>query len=671
MQCSPSRLAGILATWLLGFGLSGAPVLGQGSDACGSAQAISGTGLFLFDNAAATKDGIDVGCPMARDVWFRWDAAVTGNVTVASCGWTTVDTTIAVYDGVACPNGAPLACGDDACGLQSELVFAAAAGQTYLIRVGTWDFAAAGGDGFIEITLGGSTGGCLSPSVGPNLTAGDLDLSIAWGSIGSTSAYSFATTACNMGDSELVWVGASDQHPVVGHNVYRFENGRFEQLGMGWVKHGFAALQRDLCCSCSPSSSISSLGVGCSDPYSASLNGTQYTLGPRTEINAFSGQVTWPIGSQVPLVPATSVLDRRVQVPTDAMDPALHPSAVYIVEAVYASPDDAQAGNGYDNASYRPYRRSGAVFQGAFDMEPIGATERGLPALHAWTRFSATAQIHEVRLPGEGAFWVASDAIDEGGGTWRYEMAVFNLNSERGVAALAVPSGNSPRDFEMAFPRSHSGDPRSNAPWTRNAVNGLVAWSAPNYVVDPNANAILWGTTYSFSFRSDSPPVDSTGTLVLFQGQGPATLSVPLRAPRQFAAPVTSIVCDAEPNSGGTVGRMLPGAFDGALQTMEFAATALPAGSIGMVLASRQAGFSPLAGGSAGNLCLGGAIGRSVGAFTRVADGAGEFLVTADLTGLPQPNGTVPVQPGETWYFQAWHRDGATSNFTTALRATF
>lgn len=46
-----------------------------------------------------------------------------------------------------------------------------------------------------------------------------------------------------------------------------------------------------------------------------------------------------------------------------------------------------------------------------------------------------------------------------------------------------------------------------------------------------------------------------------------------------------------------------------------------------------------------------------------------------DLTALPQGAGTIAVQPGETWYFQRWHRDviggTATSNFTTSLAVTF
>ncbi|MEO0661448.1 MAG: hypothetical protein AAFZ87_07925, partial [Planctomycetota bacterium] len=83
-------------------------------------------------------------------------------------------------------------------------------------------------------------------------------------------------------------------------------------------------------------------------------------------------------------------------------------------------------------------------------------------------------------------------------------------------------------------------------------------------------------------------------------------------------------------------------------------------------------GFVPFAGGSDGNLCLGGMLGRSVGAFTQAADATGTFTVTADLTALPQPSSLVAVQPGDTWHFQAWHRDGPMgSNFTEAVSVVF
>ena len=42
-----------------------------------------------------------------------------------------------------------------------------------------------------------------------------------------------------------------------------------------------------------------------------------------------------------------------------------------------------------------------------------------------------------------------------------------------------------------------------------------------------------------------------------------------------------------------------------------------------------------------------------------------------DLNGIPSGSGFVAVQPGETWNFQCWYRDGATSNFTDAVSITF
>lgn len=648
----------------------------QGSDSCASAQSIGGTGQYFFDNSAATKDGVDNGCDMARDVWFRWTAPTSSAYTVSTCGATSIDSALAIYLDGACPNGSPLACGDDQCGLQSEFVFGATAGQSYLLRVGIWAFATSGGTGMLSIQEGGFLGGCVDPSAGPNVVAGDLDQAITYGDSAGTSAYAIATTACNVGDEELLWIEGNDVHPVVGHNLYRLENGRFEQLGASWVKHGFAALQRDLCCDCIPAASIAALGVGCSDPYGAALNGTQSGLGPRGEIDAFSGTFSWPPGASTGVPPASGLLARRLQVSTDAMDPSLHPSALYFAEAVYAAPDDAADGNGFDNASYRSYERTGAMVQGAFAIEPAGVTERGLPAVAAWAAVDPTVRLSEVRVPGEGAFWVASHGAQVAPGRWRYSYAIFNLNSNRAAAALAVPGGVQPGSFDMAFPLAHSGELRSNEPWGAAQVGDLVVWSAPQFQIDDHANAILWGTTYSFFYETAAPPVDTQGTLVLFRPNGgPAALTLPIRGPKASGAPDTSIACSPLANSGGTVSSLLPGTFDGAANTLGLTVTGLPAGSIGYVLTSRQPGFASLPGGSSGNLCLAGAIGRYVGANARVASAAGAFTVTADLSALPQPLGPAAVQPGETWYFQCWHRDqsptGPTSNFTASLAASF
>ncbi|MEM1451345.1 MAG: hypothetical protein AAGI22_19660 [Planctomycetota bacterium] len=105
-------------------------------------------------------------------------------------------------------------------------------------------------------------------------------------------------------------------------------------------------------------------------------------------------------------------------------------------------------------------------------------------------------------------------------------------------------------------------------------------------------------------------------------------------------------------------------------------ATDLPTTSFGFFLASRQQGFVANPGGSQGNLCVGGAIGRYVGPGQIQNSGTdGTFGLDLDLNQIPQPNGAVAVQSGEIWNFQAWYRDAvggsATSNFTNGVEITF
>ena len=81
-------------------------------------------------------------------------------------------------------------------------------------------------------------------------------------------------------------------------------------------------------------------------------------------------------------------------------------------------------------------------------------------------------------------------------------------------------------------------------------------------------------------------------------------------------------------------------------------------------------------GGSQGNLCLGGAIGRYVGpGQIKNSGAAGTFDLVLDLASTPTPTGLVQVLPGDTWNFTAWYRDAvsgvATSNFTDAVSVTF
>jgi hypothetical protein len=132
----------------------------------------------------------------------------------------------------------------------------------------------------------------------------------------------------------------------------------------------------------------------------------------------------------------------------------------------------------------------------------------------------------------------------------------------------------------------------------------------------------------------------------------------------------------AVPNSTGQSGLMSATGSNPVLANdVTLFASQIPHNSFGFFLASRTQGHVAGAGGSQGVLCLGGAIGRYVGlGQIRNSGTTGSFSLGIDLTTMPQPSGNVAVQPGETWNFQAWHRDAnptVTSNFTDALSVTF
>jgi hypothetical protein len=98
-------------------------------------------------------------------------------------------------------------------------------------------------------------------------------------------------------------------------------------------------------------------------------------------------------------------------------------------------------------------------------------------------------------------------------------------------------------------------------------------------------------------------------------------------------------------------------------------ATGMPTGELGYFLCSMTADFVSGPGGSQGNLCLGGKIGRFVKQ-VQTSGKSGEFSIPVDLSALPVWR-NQPALAGQTWNFQAWFKDGKDSNFTDGLSVTF
>ncbi|MCH8149684.1 MAG: hypothetical protein IH987_17135, partial [Planctomycetes bacterium] len=357
--------------------------------------------------------------------------------------------------------------------------------------------------------------GSRGPSSGPDVIVGDLHQIGNYGSSGGIAAFSVGTTSCNIGDVDLIWIAETNEHPVIGQNMYKLQGGRLTQIGQSWLKHGFFALSGTLCSGgggCDGDPSGDNLGPGCSDPYSASLNGSQPNLGPRSEVNPFSGFYPYPFSA--PAAPAT--IGRRLQVHHEDLEPSLNPGAQYFVEGHYIALDDAQARNGLNNASYRQINVSGSGT--SFSISLTGSTQREQPAIQAWADFDPAVTVVDWSVPGEGLFWLATKITDMGDGWFLYDYAVHNLNSDRSGSAFSVPvfPGTGLRNIGFHDVDSHSGEPYELTDWTVVQSNGLLTWRTDDCLTNPDTNALRWGTMYNFWFEArKEPDTSQTGEVVL------------------------------------------------------------------------------------------------------------------------------------------------------------
>ena len=211
---------------------------------------------------------------------------------------------------------------------------------------------------------------CDQPGEAPDLIVGDITGGTRYGTVGDITAYAFGTVSCNIGTCWAKWISSTNEHPVIGQSMYRIKDGRFEQVGQSWLKHGFTALAGSVCSpSCINPGTGTRLGVNCSDPYSSSLNGSQSRLGPKFEVDPHTGVFPYPAtdGNLT-----GDAIYKRLQVHDADLDPALNPGALYFIEAQYVTLDDATAGNHHNNASYRPLTVTAS--SGAFNAQVTGST---------------------------------------------------------------------------------------------------------------------------------------------------------------------------------------------------------------------------------------------------------------------------------------------------------
>jgi len=410
--------------------------------------------------------------------------------------------------------------------MKSPILLGVAGLSGAVIILGQMNVGATPGQGVSDrqASVGNASGTIAEPDGGsPDVIVGSLPSTVHWATNGTESSYSIATTSCNIGDANLDWIDTpSNKHPVIGQNMFRLKDGRFEQIGQSWLKHAFCALQQTLsgCGDCNGGGGcLSYLSPGCADPYSASRHGSQAGLGPKHIVNAHTG--FFPINSSFPYWPqgegTSGSYRRRIRVQN--VDLA-NPGALYFIEGQYVALDDAAARRNNNNASYRQVN----VNSSNFDLTFAGGTQMMKAGIEAWKDNDPTVTLVTAIVPFEGKFVIGYKVTDNGNGTWDYEYAVYNMNSDRSGAKFIVPADNSVTVTNMGFHdvAYHSGDGidevnYDDTDWAAVRNSADMTWSTESHATNPNANALRWGTLYNYRFRADSGPVEVEASIDLFK----------------------------------------------------------------------------------------------------------------------------------------------------------
>lgn len=343
---------------------------------------------------------------------------------------------------------------------------------------------------------------------------GIIDGSFRSWHVGSTTAISMSTTACNPGSVIGRWFAApNNDHPFISQMYCRLHDGRFEQISeWSYVKHSFASTNSPGCVglgSCVDPNNFQLLGLNCSDTYGASLNGDRDDLGPPGEINGWTGD--WDFfGSHLDVgYPPTTPDGRTTTVsPVDSLQFRVHiddtkltdPGARFFAMCHYLhkyEPEDVRE----NNMSSREIRISAPPASNTSSISPI---QFGT-VLQRYDGARLESAANEVGgVAHDGRFYVASSVTQNPNGTFHYEFAIDNHG---GNAELRIPLCSTATLANAGFKDI---DSNGSNDWAISRQGNELIFAAP---ID---NAQRWNTIYNFWFDSDAAPGD--GAVTIYQG---------------------------------------------------------------------------------------------------------------------------------------------------------
>ena len=377
----------------------------------------------------------------------------------------------------------------------------------------------------------------LGGGVGPDMTFCQLYGLSQRGRSGEIVGLSEGTTSWNIGDEDLMWFNIPDEeHPFIVMNLYRLMDDRFEQIGQSHIKHGFFALGNHQCggppCSYEPGHSQGNwLGTGCTDTYSPWLNASQGGMGPRYEVNPWTGLWFYPGSHMQGSHPHDGEIDHRMQVHDSDLSIPDNPGATYFAEGYYVVLDDVDVMN---SGAWKPVTPSGSPGgDWFFGMTPSGTMPNEGFAIDAWAGAQQTILAEQVPViefvSPDGRCKLAAKATDLGGGQWNYEYALLNIDMDRQVGSFSIPISPDSVVSNVGFHAvEHHGeavntaDPDAvaidNVPWHADVFDDAIVWST-------ETNPLRWGTLYNFRFDANAAPLPTTAILGMFRSGTPGTVT--------------------------------------------------------------------------------------------------------------------------------------------------
>ncbi len=387
------------------------------------------------------------------------------------------------------------------------------------------------------------------------------------------------TTSCNKGTTNIDWFQPmNERHPVIVQDLFRIRLGRIEQIGSAYLKHGFFATNttNGACGVGVHPGTGTLLGPGLTDTYGTSNNGDRFYLGPRSEVNPFTGHWTafgsfFDVGTggavpdgarsltsgQAGALPAHK---NRLEVrDADLIIPGGE-SRQYLYQSFYLCEQDLNLANqiGTRQANIAWNGSTWACADNGAFIPDKAAIEQYVTMINASKNVGAgdvlaTVNRIVVELSGlnQGWVYVACNPIRLGGGLWQYELSMFNYTSDRQIRELRIPMMTGMAVTNVGFRDS---DQTAGNDWTGAYSNGEIVWSTQTFAVNPNANSLKYGSLYNFTFTANVAPMANSSTVGLFKPGTGTDFPVSVMSPPNGKISPSTISINFGSNGGGNVG---------------------------------------------------------------------------------------------------------------------